>query len=64
LIPFTLLPFESRVSCGVPRREAPNFLKMKTFNRLKHQIVAFENLLLAVKKASKGKRYKGSVTEF
>jgi hypothetical protein len=37
---------------------------MKTFNRLKNQIVAFENLLLAVKKASKGKKYKNSVTEF
>jgi retron-type reverse transcriptase len=37
---------------------------MKTFNRLKNQIVAFDNLLLAVKKASKGKKYKKSVTEF
>ncbi|MDX2066946.1 MAG: hypothetical protein SFV55_00905 [Haliscomenobacter sp.] len=30
---------------------------MKTYNRLKNQIVAFDNLLLALKKARKGKKY-------
>ena len=37
---------------------------MKTYNRLKNQIVAFDNLLGALKKARKGKKYTGSAAAF
>jgi hypothetical protein len=37
---------------------------MKTYNRLKNQIVAFDNLLQALKKARKGKKYTQSAASF
>ncbi len=37
---------------------------MKTFKNLYGQICSFDNLLLAAKKAQKGKRYKNSVARF
>ena len=37
---------------------------MKTFNHLFEKIIAFDNLILAARKAQKGKRFKDSVTSF
>jgi len=37
---------------------------MKTLNHLYHKIIAFDNLLLAARKAQKGKRYKPAVSAF
>ncbi len=37
---------------------------MKRFGKLWHQIIDFENLLLAAKKAQKGKRFRGNVLLF
>jgi hypothetical protein len=39
-------------------------LNMKSYNNLFNQIISFENLILAWKKARKGKTRKGYVIEF
>ena len=37
---------------------------MKRFGNLWHQVIAFENLLAAAKRAQRGKRFQGNVLDF
>ncbi len=41
-----------------------NYLQMKTYKNLFDKIISFENLLLAHKRAKKGKRFKKTVADF
>ncbi len=50
--------------CHCERSEAISFLTVKTYSNLYDRITAFDNLLLAAKKAQKGKRFKKNTAHF